>query len=69
MVVLCVDGFKDLSRAREQLYVGLSRARSLLVVVADPALLAEVGGRGLASALGLAQSWSPAARQTVGDGC
>lgn len=69
VVVLCVDGFKDLSRAREQLYVGLSRARSLLVVVADPALLAEVGGRGLASALGLAQSWSPAARQTVGDGC
>jgi hypothetical protein len=32
-VVLCVNGFKDMERAAEQLYVRLSRARSLLVVV------------------------------------
>ena len=59
VVVLCVDGFKDPARAREQLYVGLSRARSLLVVVGDPDLLAEVGGRGLAAALGSTRKWVP----------
>lgn len=31
-VVLAVNGFKDHKRAREMLYVGLSRARDLLVV-------------------------------------
>lgn len=31
VVVLCVDGFKEMDRAAEQLYVELSRARSLLV--------------------------------------
>ena len=35
MVVLCVNGFKDLARAAEQLYVGLSRARNLLIVDGD----------------------------------
>ena len=44
MVILCVDGFKDMDRAAEQLYVGLSRARSLLAVVGDSALLEEAGG-------------------------
>lgn len=33
MVILCVDGFRDMGRAEERLYVGLSRARTLLVVV------------------------------------
>lgn len=58
-IVLCVNGFKDLGRAAEQLYVGLSRARSLLVVVGDSALLAEAGGNQLAVALSRAQTWTP----------
>lgn len=58
-VVLCVNGFKDLDRAAEQLYVGLSRARSLLVVVGDSQLLADVGGNQLELALSRAQSWQP----------
>ncbi|PVE19194.1 NERD domain-containing protein [Arthrobacter sp. Bz4] len=61
VVVLCVDGFKEMDRAAEQLYVGLSRARSLLVVVGDSTLLAEAGGRELERALGRAEKWSPAA--------
>jgi hypothetical protein len=44
VVVLAVNGFRDLSRAREKLYVGLSRARTQLVVCGDPDLIAEVGG-------------------------
>lgn len=60
VVVLCVDGFKEVGRAAEQLYVGLSRARSLLVVVGDSALLAEAGGKGLERALTRAEKWSPA---------
>ncbi|MEP7194779.1 MAG: ATP-binding domain-containing protein [Actinomycetota bacterium] len=44
VVVLAVDGFRDIARAREMLYVGLSRARTLLVVCGDPDLIAEVGG-------------------------
>jgi hypothetical protein len=43
-VVLAVDGFRDPATARETLYVGLSRARDLLVVVADPETLRAVGG-------------------------
>lgn len=60
VVVLCVNGFKDLGRAAEQLYVGLSRARSLLVVVGDSALLEEAGGRELKAALSRAETWRPA---------
>ncbi|KIS28683.1 hypothetical protein TV39_04715 [Arthrobacter sp. SPG23] len=59
VVVLCVNGFKDMDRAAEQLYVGLSRARSLLVVVGDSGLLEEAGGRELKVALSRAQAWSP----------
>jgi len=44
VVVLAVNGFRDVSRAREMLYVGLSRARTLLVVCGDPELIASVGG-------------------------
>lgn len=43
-VVLAVDGFRDAATARETLYVGLSRARDLLVVVADETTLRNVGG-------------------------
>jgi Nuclease-related domain/UvrD-like helicase C-terminal domain/AAA domain len=42
-VVLAVNGFGHDGRAREKLYVGLSRARDLLVVCGDPAQLADVG--------------------------
>lgn len=59
VVVLCVNGFKDMERAAEQLYVGLSRARSLLVVVGDGTLLEEAGGRELKMALSRAQTWWP----------
>ncbi len=60
VVILCVNGFKEADRAPEQLYVGLSRARSLLVVVGDSAVLAEAGGRGLELALRQAEAWTPA---------
>lgn len=59
VVVLCVNGFKDMGRAPEQLYVGLSRARSLLVVVGDSGLLEEAGGRELKLALARTQAWKP----------
>lgn len=59
VVVLCVNGFKDMGRAREQLYVGLSRARSLLVVVGNSGLLEEAGGRELKLALSRSQAWKP----------
>ncbi|WP_459384074.1 nuclease-related domain-containing DEAD/DEAH box helicase [Arthrobacter humicola] len=61
-VVLCVNGFKDLGRAAEQLHVGLSRARSLLVVVGDSGLLESAGGRDLQLALARAEVWQPASR-------
>jgi hypothetical protein len=38
-------------RARERLYVGLSRARDQLVVCGDPAYVREVGGDALLSSL------------------
>jgi hypothetical protein len=60
-VVLCVNGFKELGRAAEQLYVGLSRARNLLVVVGDSALSESAGGRDLKLALARAEAWQPAA--------
>lgn len=59
VVVLCVNGFKDMERAAEQLYVGLSRARSLLIVVGDSDLLEKAGGRELKVALSRAQAWNP----------
>ncbi len=43
-VVLAVNGFRDESRAREKLYVGLSRARDLLVVCGDLELIRRIGG-------------------------
>lgn len=59
VVILCVDGFRDLDRAAERLYVGLSRARTLLVVVGSSEQLREVGGNQLDLALSRAQAWSP----------
>lgn len=59
VIVLCVNGFKDMERAPELLYVGLSRARTLLVVVGDSDQLREAGGNQLATALSRAQKWQP----------
>jgi hypothetical protein len=50
-VVLAVNGFRERERAREMLYVGLSRARDLLVVCGDLDLIREVGGEGVARRL------------------
>ena len=48
VVVLAVNGFgRGSERAREKLYVGLSRARDLLVVCGDPAMIREAGGEGV----------------------
>jgi len=47
VVVLAVNGFREVSRAKEMLYVGLSRARTQLVVCGDPDLIAAVGGEGV----------------------
>lgn len=59
VVVLAVNGFKQEERAREMLYVGLSRARTLLVVVGERALLEQVGGGGVRKRLEEAQTWTP----------
>ena len=59
VAVLAVNGFKDAERAREMLYVGLSRARTQLVVVGPRALLEQVGGDGVKQRLKAAQAWSP----------
>jgi hypothetical protein len=60
-VVLGVNGFRDLERARELLYVGLSPAQSLLVVVGERAQLEQIGGAGVRSRLRQAERWSPGA--------
>ncbi|MDP5226708.1 MULTISPECIES: NERD domain-containing protein [Arthrobacter] len=51
VVILCMDGFKDMDRARELLYVGMSRARSLLVLVGDPDVIREAGREELVKVL------------------
>ncbi|MGY1703528.1 ATP-binding domain-containing protein [Geodermatophilus sp. SYSU D00697] len=50
-VVLAVNGFRDEARAREMLYVGLSRARDLLVVCGDLEQIRRVGGEAVARRL------------------
>ena len=50
-VVLAVNGFRDEARAKEMLYVGLSRARDLLVVCGDLELIRRVGGEAVAHRL------------------
>lgn len=47
VIVLAVNGFRDLDRAKEMLYVGLSRARTQLVVCGDLRLITSVGGEGV----------------------
>lgn len=50
-VVLAINGFRDEERAREMLYVGLSRARDLLVVCGDMDMIKRVGGDGVVNQL------------------
>lgn len=50
-VVLAINGFGDHSRAQEMLYVGLSRARALLVVCGDLAEIRAIGGEEVATRL------------------
>ncbi|KQZ67142.1 MULTISPECIES: nuclease-related domain-containing DEAD/DEAH box helicase [unclassified Nocardioides] len=52
-VVLCVNEPEVRERARERLYVGMSRATDALVVVGDPAVIREVGGDAVARRLGV----------------
>ncbi|WP_242652726.1 nuclease-related domain-containing DEAD/DEAH box helicase [Intrasporangium flavum] len=51
-VVLCVNA-KNTERAREMLYVGMSRATDQLVVVGDPEFIREIGGDQVAARLGI----------------
>ena len=44
VVVLAINESSERDRARERLYVGLSRARDELVVCGDPVWIKEVGG-------------------------
>lgn len=60
VIVLAVNGYRDTDRAREMLYVGLSRARTLLVLVGERALVESVGGGGVRARLHAAQGWEPA---------
>jgi superfamily I DNA and RNA helicase len=52
-VVLCVNETQARDRARERLYVGMSRATDELVVVGDPELIRQIGGDEVARRLGL----------------
>jgi hypothetical protein len=52
-VVLCVNESAAKDRAREKLYVGMSRATDHLVVVGDPAVVREIGGPAVAGRLGI----------------
>jgi hypothetical protein len=54
-VVLVVNDRYALERARERLYVGLSRARDQLVVCGDPEFITEYGGPDLARRLGISR--------------
>ena len=51
-IVLCVNATKT-ERAREMLYVGMSRATDELVVVGDPDFIREIGGAQVAHRLGI----------------
>lgn len=52
-VVLCVNSLAERDRARERLYVGMSRATDRLVVVGDPEVIRQMGGPEVARRLGL----------------
>ncbi len=52
-IVLVVNDKTAFERARERLYVGLSRARDQLIVCGDPDFVREYGGADLARRLGI----------------
>ena len=52
-VVLCVNESESKERAKEKLYVGMSRATDQLIVVGDPAVVRAVGGPDVAARLGI----------------
>jgi hypothetical protein len=52
-VVLCVNDSAIRERAREKLYVGMSRATDQLIVVGEPDVVREMGGPEVARRLGL----------------
>jgi UvrD-like helicase family protein len=52
-VVLCVNEEGERDRARERLYVGMSRATDVLVVVGNPEVIRRVGGDEVARRLGI----------------
>src|SRR3546814_11868062 len=53
VVVLCVNEDEARDRSRERLYVGMSRATDLLVVVGDPRVIRACGGDQVATRLGI----------------
>ena len=57
VVVLAANGFRNTDRAREMLYVGLSRARTQLVVCGSLDAIAAVGGEGVRRRLQAARTW------------
>lgn len=52
-VVLCVNESESRERAKERMYVGLSRATDRLVVVGDPDVVRAMAGESVARRLGL----------------
>ncbi|GEM00064.1 nuclease-related domain-containing DEAD/DEAH box helicase [Cellulomonas terrae] len=56
-VVLAVNGFRELERARSLLYTGMSRARSLLVVVGPRGTIEGLGGERTRQRLAHAETW------------
>ncbi|WP_024793854.1 nuclease-related domain-containing DEAD/DEAH box helicase [Tomitella biformata] len=57
-LVLAINESEARDRSRERLYVGLSRARDMLVVCGPPDLIRQVGGDELARRLGIDTSGS-----------
>ena len=50
---MCVNEKTVKDRARERMYVGMSRATDRLIVVGDPAVIREMGGAEVAKKLGV----------------
>ncbi|GAB2473980.1 nuclease-related domain-containing DEAD/DEAH box helicase [Xylanimonas ulmi] len=61
VVVLAVNGFQNADRARSMLYTGMSRAKSLLVVVGPRAEVERIGGEAVRRRLAKAEVWAPGA--------
>lgn len=59
VVVLAVNSKPDWDHAAEMLYVGMSRARSLLVVVGDPRAIEGIAGPDVMKALRAGERWTP----------